>query len=89
MFLLLSELLLIIDLLSLECSRSDYFVDTESSSRKNGFSRISFIVGRLCGVTLKIDLIKLISSAAILDHNFTKPFIKKYLSFHLIEDFFR
>ena len=52
------------DLFSLETSRSDYLVEVVSSSLKYGLSRMSLMVGLLCGVALRIDLIRLISSVA-------------------------
>ena len=52
------------DLFNLDISKSDSLVETVSSSLKYGLSRISLMVGRLWGVTLRIDLIRLISSVA-------------------------
>ena len=46
---------------SIYCYNYDYFVEIESSRLKYGCVKIYLIDGRLCGVTLRITLIKLIS----------------------------
>ena len=48
---------------------------------------MSLIVGLLCGVTLNIDLIRLISSEPRVKEPFTKSLIEENFSFHLPDNF--